>query len=81
MAKAFVHIIKTGYRKVFLIAVLPVIKPFLAADCRFIPTCSEYAEEAILIHGAGQGMWLSLKRIGRCHPWGGAGMDLVPHKK
>jgi len=48
------------------------------ARCRFTPTCSEYALEAIRKRGALQGSWLALKRIGRCHPWGACGVDEVP---
>jgi hypothetical protein len=48
--------------------------------CRFLPTCSEYAAEAIARHGAGRGSWLALKRVCRCHPWGGHGFDPVPDK-
>ncbi|MFZ4540275.1 MAG: membrane protein insertion efficiency factor YidD [Rickettsiales bacterium] len=46
--------------------------------CRFNPTCSHYAAEAITRHGACVGAWLTLKRLARCHPWGGAGDDPVP---
>jgi hypothetical protein len=46
--------------------------------CRYLPTCSEYAREAVLTHGAGRGSWLALRRVGRCHPWGGHGYDPVP---
>jgi hypothetical protein len=49
--------------------------------CRFTPSCSEYALEALRSHGALAGTWLALKRIGRCHPWGGCGHDAVPVKK
>ena len=54
------------------------ISPFLGANCRFQPTCSEYAETALRRHGGFRGGWLVLKRIGRCHPWGGSGYDPVP---
>jgi putative membrane protein insertion efficiency factor len=54
------------------------ISPFTPASCRYIPTCSAYAEQAIRKHGAFKGGWLSLKRIARCHPWGGHGYDPVP---
>ena len=50
------------------------------ATCRFQPTCSEYAVRAIRRHGAGRGSWLSVKRLARCHPWGGAGFDPVPKR-
>ena len=46
--------------------------------CRFIPTCSEYAYDSINIHGSLKGSFLSLRRVGRCHPWGGKGFDPVP---
>jgi len=46
--------------------------------CRFVPTCSEYAIEVIQSHGAARGIWLALRRIGRCHPWGDFGPDPVP---
>ena len=47
-------------------------------QCRFTPSCSEYALGALRSHGALAGSWLALKRIGRCHPWGGCGHDPVP---
>lgn len=46
--------------------------------CRFTPSCSEYAAEALRTHGTCHGLWLTLLRIGRCHPWGGSGHDPVP---
>ncbi len=54
------------------------ISPWLGANCRFDPTCSSYAIEALQIHGVLKGTWLALRRIGRCHPWGGSGYDPVP---
>ena len=54
---------------------------FLGRQCRFIPTCSAYADEAIRLHGAARGSWLALKRLSRCHPWGGSGYDPVPKRK
>jgi uncharacterized protein len=48
------------------------------SPCRYTPTCSTYAIEAIEAHGAARGSWLALRRIGRCHPWGGHGWDPVP---
>lgn len=54
------------------------ISPLVGANCRFQPTCSKYAEEALRKHGAFKGGWLAIKRIGRCHPWGGSGYDPVP---
>lgn len=56
-----------------------LLAPFLGGRCRFLPSCSEYARDAIADHGAIAGGWLAARRIGRCHPWGGSGYDPVPH--
>lgn len=48
------------------------------SPCRYQPTCSAYAVEALEVHGAWRGSWLALRRLGRCHPWGGHGWDPVP---
>ncbi len=56
-----------------------VLSPFLGANkCRYIPTCSEYAKEALQKHGILKGIWFSMKRILSCAPWGGHGYDPVP---
>ncbi|WP_425640104.1 membrane protein insertion efficiency factor YidD [Algoriphagus yeomjeoni] len=66
------------------IAIFPVlvyqytISPLFPASCRFTPTCSQYMKEAIMKHGAFEGGWLGIKRLARCHPWGGHGHDPVP---
>ncbi|AOA59792.1 membrane protein insertion efficiency factor YidD [Acinetobacter larvae] len=57
-----------------------LISPMLGPRCRYIPTCSQYAIEAIRSHGAWKGGWLATRRICRCHPWGGYGYDPVPQK-
>ncbi|MEM7372407.1 MAG: membrane protein insertion efficiency factor YidD [Bacteroidota bacterium] len=54
------------------------ISPFFPAACRYTPTCSSYAVQAIKLHGPFKGGWLAVKRIGSCHPWGGSGYDPVP---
>ncbi len=55
-----------------------LLSPMLGASCRFTPTCSQYGVEAIQKHGPFKGGWLTLKRIGKCHPWGSHGHDPVP---
>ena len=54
------------------------ISPLLGQHCRFYPTCSCYALEAIEAHGLGRGGWFALKRVARCHPWHAGGFDPVP---
>jgi putative membrane protein insertion efficiency factor len=54
------------------------ISPWLGMNCRYQPTCSNYAIEALQLHGVIKGSWLVAKRIGSCHPWGGSGYDPVP---
>ncbi len=55
-----------------------LLSPMLGASCRYTPTCSQYGIQAIRKYGPFKGGWLTLKRIGRCHPWGGHGHDPVP---
>lgn len=57
------------------------ISPWLGVNCRFEPSCSEYALEALTTHGAWRGTRLAAARIARCHPWGGSGYDPVPGPK
>lgn len=57
------------------------LSPFMGNQCRFTPTCSHFAKEAVETHGAGKGTWLALRRIGRCHPWHPGGYDPVPPKR
>ena len=54
------------------------IRPLMGANCRFFPSCSDYAREAVERHGAAKGAWLTTRRLARCHPWGGEGYDPVP---
>ena len=55
-----------------------LISVHLPPRCRFHPSCSQYALEALTLHGAGRGSWLAVRRIGRCHPWHDGGLDPVP---
>lgn len=54
------------------------LSPFVGQHCRYTPTCSQYAIDAIRLHGAWRGCWLAAKRIGSCHPWHHGGYDPVP---
>ena len=62
-----------GYRR--------FLSPLLGSHCRFHPSCSAYAAEAIATHGAWHGTRLALRRVGRCHPWSAGGVDHVPPRK
>ena len=55
-----------------------MISPLLPKACRFVPTCSEYASQALIKHGLVRGSILAARRVLRCHPWGGGGIDPVP---
>jgi putative membrane protein insertion efficiency factor len=54
------------------------LSPLVGFRCRHLPTCSEYADEALMRHGLWAGSWMTLGRLARCHPWGTAGVDFVP---
>lgn len=55
--------------------------PKRAETCRYYPSCSAYALQAIEVHGALKGTWLTVRRVSRCHPWGGTGLDPVPPRR
>lgn len=62
----------------FLKAYRKVVSPLYGQVCRFFPSCSAYALEAVTVHGAVKGSWLAARRLGRCHPWNAGGVDHVP---
>ena len=72
----------TGLARRFVLILIRIyrsgISPLLAPACRYTPSCSAYAEEAVRKYGAARGSWLALRRLLRCHPWGGTGYDPVP---
>jgi hypothetical protein len=74
----------TAFLRMLVRAYQVLVSPMLhflggpGSGCRFAPTCSEYMLEALKTHGPARGLWLGLKRIARCHPWGGHGYDPVP---
>jgi uncharacterized protein len=88
VVRVFVGSIRDFIRVVLRILGIPLIaliriyqwgiSPLLGPRCRFTPSCSHYAVEAFEKHGLIKGLWLAIRRIARCHPWGGHGVDPVP---
>ncbi|HYG41163.1 MAG TPA: membrane protein insertion efficiency factor YidD [Cytophagales bacterium] len=67
---------------IFLVRIYQVgISPYFPASCRYTPSCSQYTIDAMKEYGFFKGTWLGVKRISRCHPWGGKGYDPVPKRK
>ncbi|MBF6560020.1 MAG: membrane protein insertion efficiency factor YidD [Candidatus Binataceae bacterium] len=66
--------------KLYRVAISPLLTALYGPACRYEPSCSEYAHDAIAAHGVGAGGWLAIKRLGRCRPGGGWGVDPVPTK-
>ena len=58
-----------------------LLSPLFAGSCRFVPSCSDYAREAIVEYGVIRGTWLAARRLGRCHPFGSSGFDPVPRRR
>ena len=71
------HLLRTILRILIRLYQL-VISPLFPMSCRYAPSCSHYAADAIAQFGVFRGSWMAAKRIGRCHPWGGTGFDPVP---
>lgn len=57
-----------------------LLSPVMGRNCRYLPSCSEFAYESIEVHGALKGTWMAIRRVGRCHPWHEGGYDPVPRK-
>ena len=64
----------------FIKAYQKTLSPLIGSNCRFNPSCSHYSIQALQTHGAIKGTWLTIKRLCRCHPWGGYGYNPVPDK-
>ena len=74
----WISMVLVGVRLLPILFYQRCISPFTPPSCRFTPTCSEYAKQALRKHGPIKGLWLAIRRILRCHPWGGSGYDPVP---
>lgn len=74
----FVRSVLVSFLLLLVKAYKYMLSPLLPGACRYTPTCSEYMAGALQKHGPIKGLWLGIRRIGRCHPWGGHGYDPVP---
>ena len=81
----FCHRLSRGVKRAVALPLIALVQfyrhcisPFTPPSCRFTPTCSQYALEALRKYGPLKGSWLTVKRLARCHPWGGSGYDPVP---
>lgn len=79
--KNFLDKVIQFYQKTFIVLIVPLLKLVFPVECRFFPSCSIYAREAIERHGAKRGVLLAIGRVLRCHPLQVGGIDLVPSKK
>jgi uncharacterized protein len=68
----------SGIIRILIRAYQLLMSPILPPSCRFLPSCSDYASEAVARHGVLRGLYLAMRRLLRCHPWGGSGYDPVP---
>ncbi len=81
---ALLYLLEAIKKGLIIILIIPIkiyqlaISPLLPSSCRYTPTCSSYAIEALKKHGPVKGLLLTIRRISRCHPWGGHGYDPVP---
>ncbi|WP_350561688.1 membrane protein insertion efficiency factor YidD [Psychrobacter sp. CAL346-MNA-CIBAN-0220] len=78
---SFIKVVNNFFYKLMIYFILfyqKIVSPIIPARCRYYPTCSNYGRQALEWHGVWVGSWLLLKRIGRCQPWGGHGIDFVP---
>src|SRR6056297_3339951 len=84
MMQQIKKIIRKGFERFFLLLVYfykYAISPLTPASCRHYPTCSGYAVDALKVHGPFRGIWLAIRRLSKCHPWGTHGYDPVPPKR
>jgi putative membrane protein insertion efficiency factor len=77
-AGSFVWNLPRNILILLLLAYRKVVSPLYGQVCRFFPSCSAYALEAVTVHGAVKGSWLAARRLARCHPWNAGGVDHVP---